>query len=111
VLQKSSDRGDAGRIAAAPGTWEWRHDVEFGERCHSSSAAEENMRRQWPPRGLQATARLATRLERAVDRMNPFLMALAIGLMILNVTCFFAIKVLPPKPIELGAPLSPPATP
>jgi hypothetical protein len=69
------------------------------------------MRRQWPPRGLQATARLASRLERAADRMNPYLMALAIGLMVLNVTCFVAIKACPPKPINLDAPLSAPAAP
>jgi hypothetical protein len=72
---------------------------------------EAGMRRQWPPRGLQATARLASRLDRAADRMNPYLMALAIGLMIVNATCFFAIKVCPPKPIELGASQSPPPTP
>jgi hypothetical protein len=60
---------------------------------------------------LRATARLAARLDRASDRMNPYLAALAIGLMVLDVTCFLAIKVAPPKPIWHDAPLSAPPAP
>jgi hypothetical protein len=69
------------------------------------------MRRQWPPRGLQATARLLQHLERAADRMNPYLMALAIGLFVLNLTCFVAIRISPPGPFDRDAPVSVPATP
>jgi hypothetical protein len=45
-----------------------------------------------------SVVRLAPRLERAAALMNPFLLTIAIGLIVLNVTCFIALQVSPPKP-------------
>jgi hypothetical protein len=41
------------------------------------------------------------RLDRATREMNPFLLALAIGLLVLNLTCLAALKLSPP-PTDAG---------
>ncbi len=46
------------------------------------------MRRQLSPRGHHSIARLIRRAERASYRLNPYLLALALGLVGLNVTCY-----------------------
>jgi hypothetical protein len=50
------------------------------------------MRRQLSPRGHHLTTRLIRRAERAGYRLNPYLLALALGLAGLNVTCFIAVR-------------------
>jgi hypothetical protein len=52
--------------------------------------------------------RLALRLERVAARMNPYLLAIAIGLAVLNVTCFIGLRVSPPKPVAVDAPTAVP---
>ena len=55
--------------------------------------------------------RLALRLERAAARMNPFLLAIVIGLAVLNFTCFVGLKLSPPKPIAIDVSTPAPLTP
>jgi len=69
------------------------------------------MRWQISPRDHQSGARLALRLERAAAGMNPYLLCLVIGLVVLNVTFFVAAKVSPPRPINPDAAISMPITP
>jgi hypothetical protein len=54
---------------------------------------------------------LALRLERAAARMNPFLLAIVIGLAVLNFTCFVGLKLSPPKPIAIDVSTPAPLTP
>jgi len=42
--------------------------------------------------------------------MNLFLLLTAIGLTVLNVTCLIAVKVSPPKPVSIEAPIPVPMT-
>jgi hypothetical protein len=62
------------------------------------------MRRQLFGRDHHSGAQLALRLDRAAARMNPFLLTLVIGLVLLNATCFIALKISPPKPLSVEAP-------
>ncbi len=55
-------------------------------------------------------ARLVRRLERAACGINPYLLTLAIGLVVLIVTCFVAIRISPPRPAGFDAPTSAPVT-
>jgi hypothetical protein len=43
--------------------------------------------------------------------MNLFLWLTALGLTVLNVTCLIAVKVSPPKPVSIEAPIPVPMTP
>jgi hypothetical protein len=52
------------------------------------------MRRQFSPRGHHLAARLIRRAERAGYRVNPYLLALSLGLAGLDVTCYIAIRTL-----------------
>ena len=52
------------------------------------------MRRQLSPRGHRLPARLFRRAERATYGINPYLLALALGLAGLNMTCYVAIRTL-----------------
>lgn len=45
------------------------------------------------PRQAQAAKGLLARLDRAAEQMNAFLLVLAIGLAVLDFTCFWIIKV------------------
>jgi len=74
-----------------------------------SSEKRQTMRRQWfrhvgGPIGM----RLALRLERAAARMNPYLLAIVIGLAVLNVICFIGLRASPPKPVAVDTPTSVP---
>ncbi len=69
------------------------------------------MRWQLFARGAYSGVRLVRRLERAACGMNPYLLTLAIGLVVLDATCFVAIRVLPPAPVGLDAPVSVPVKP
>jgi hypothetical protein len=42
--------------------------------------------------------------------MNPYLLAIMIGLTVLDVTCFIGLKVSLPKPVSIGAPIPVPIT-
>jgi hypothetical protein len=55
------------------------------------------MRRQLTLHSHCGGARLAQRLDRAAYRMNPYLMAIVVGLTILNIT--FLIGMSPPRPV------------
>ncbi len=50
----------------------------------------------WPRR--RPPERLGRRLDRAAYRLNPYLLAVAIGLAVLNLTFFVALKVTPTGP-------------
>jgi hypothetical protein len=52
--------------------------------------------------------RLALRLERAAARMNPYLLAIVIGLAVLNVICFIGLRASRPKPVAVDTPTSVP---
>jgi hypothetical protein len=69
------------------------------------------MRRQLFRRNRNSEVGLATRLERAAGLINPFLLTIAIGLTVLNVTCFIALQVSPPKPVSIDPPALVPPTP
>jgi hypothetical protein len=69
------------------------------------------MRRQLFRRDSNSVVRLAPRLERAAALINPFLLTIAIGLIVLNVTCFIALQVSPPKPVSIDPPALVPPTP
>ena len=56
------------------------------------------MRRQLTLRSHCGGARLAQRLDRAAYRMNPYLMAIVVGLTILNITFHIGMEVSPPRP-------------
>jgi hypothetical protein len=58
------------------------------------------MKRQFIPRMQYSSARLLRRLDRAAYRINPYLLALAIGLIIVNVTFFIGMKISPPRPVN-----------
>lgn len=49
-------------------------------------------------RGGHSLARLARRLDRLAARMNPYLVAAAVLLGLLNLTCFTARLISPPPP-------------
>ncbi|HVH74028.1 MAG TPA: hypothetical protein VM755_03850 [Stellaceae bacterium] len=49
-------------------------------------------------RGGHSLARLARRLDRLAARMNPYLVAAAVLLGLLNLTCFTAQLISPPPP-------------
>lgn len=51
--------------------------------------------------------RLALRLERVAAQMNPYLLAIVIGLAVLNVTYFIGLMVSPPKPVTLHTTIRP----
>ena len=57
------------------------------------------MRRQLTLRSHCGGARLAQRLDRAAYRMNPYLMAIVVGLTILNITFHIGMEVSPPRPV------------
>jgi hypothetical protein len=58
------------------------------------------MRRRFLPSIHYSRTRLLRRVDRAADEINPYLLALAVGLIILNVTFFIGMKVSPPRPAE-----------
>ena len=69
------------------------------------------MRRQLFRRASNSEVRQAPRLERAAGPINPFLLTIAIGFTVLNVTCFIALQVSPPKPVCIDPPALVPSTP
>jgi len=74
-----------------------------------SSEKRQTMRRQWFRHGGGPIGmRLALRLERAAARMNPYLLAIVIGLAVLNVICFIGLRASPPKPVAVDTPTSVP---
>jgi len=57
------------------------------------------VRRRLLPSIHYSGTRLLRRVDNAVHRINPYLLALAVGLIVLNVTFFIGMKVSPPRPI------------
>jgi hypothetical protein len=57
------------------------------------------MRRRFPPNIHHSGARLLRRVDLAAYRINPYLFAFAVGLIILDVIFFIGMKVSPPRPV------------
>jgi hypothetical protein len=56
------------------------------------------MGRRFLPSIRHSGTRLLHRVDSAAYRINPYLLALAVGLIMLNVTFFIGMKVSPPRP-------------
>jgi hypothetical protein len=62
------------------------------------------MRRPWSDRRRHAPARWMGRLDRAAQRMNPYLLVLAIGLFWLDFACLIALEISAPNPPNFDPP-------
>jgi hypothetical protein len=82
----------------------------YGHKPAANVTELKVMRWQLFRRVRNLEVRLAPRLERAAALINPFLLTIAIGLTVLNVTCFIALQVSPPKPISVDPPALVPPT-
>ena len=61
--------------------------------------------RRLPRRKSLLAGRVAQRLERAAGELNPLLLAVAIGLRVLDLTCFITLRfIAPPRPQSADPP-------